>query len=115
MTTDVERATALRLSRAVGVPAFLEVPRDAPEEFITVEQTGGAGGRFARDVELSAQSWAGTRRRAYEIARAVEDAAESVEEEACVFRCVPAGTYRFPDPDTRRERYQTNLEMTICE
>lgn len=112
---DVERIAAKRLMDETGVKAVLEVPNPRPDEFISVEMTGGSGDRFMRGASLAVQSWAKTRKRAAEIAGLVEEAVPSIADEPNVFRAVTNGTYRWPDPDSGHERYQTNVEITVCE
>ena len=113
---DVERVVAQRLMGATGIKAVLEVPEDRPAEFISVEMTGGTRERLCiQHASLAVQSWAQTRQRAAEIARLVEQAAPGLTEEPNIFRAVANGTYRWPDPDSRQARYQTNVELTICE
>ncbi len=112
---DVERVVARRLMDATGVKAVLEVPEDRPREFISVELTGSGPGLYPKTCSLAVQSWAETRRRAAEIAGLVEQAVYGLADEPNVFKAYPDGTYRWPDPDSRQERYQTNAELTICE
>ena len=113
---DVERVVARRLMGATGIKAVLEVPEDRPGEFISVEMTGGAREKLCiQHASLAVQSWAQTRQRAAEIARLVEQAAPGLTEEPNIFRAVANGTYRWPDPESRQARYQTNVELTICE
>lgn len=112
---DIERVAAQRLMEATGVKAVLEVQKHRPAEFISVEMTGGSGDRFIRTASLAVQSWARTRKRAAEIASLVEAAVQDIADEPNVFRAVASGTYRWPDPDSGHERYQTNVELTICE
>ena len=113
---DVERVVAQRLMGATGIKAVLEVPEDRPSEFISVEMTGGTRERLCiQHASLAVQSWAQTRQRAAEIARLVERATPALTEEPNIFRAVANGTYRWPDPDSRQARYQTNVELTICE
>ncbi|WP_075844684.1 hypothetical protein [Collinsella bouchesdurhonensis] len=112
---DVERVVAKRLMDATGIRAVLEVPEERPEEFLSVELTGTGTGLYPKTCSLAVQSWAKTRRRAAEIAGLVEVAIYGLTEEPNVFKAVPDGTYRWPDPDSRQERYQTNAELTICE
>ena len=113
---DVERVVAQRLMGATGINAVLEVPEDRPSEFISVEMTGGTRERLCiQHASLAVQSWAQTRQRASEIARLVEQAAPGLTEEPNIFRAVANGTYRWPDPESRQARYQTNVELTICE
>lgn len=112
---DVEHMVATRLMDATGIQAVIEVPDDRPKEFISVQLLGSTGDRFIKVHRLAVQSWAETRPRAAEIARMVELAAFDLDEEQNVFRSVANGTYRWPDPDSGQARYQTNLELTICE
>lgn len=112
---DIERVAAQRLMDATGLRTVLEVPNPRPEEFVSVEMTGGSGDRFMRTASLAVQSWAKTRRRACEMARLVEKSAPSIADETNVFRAVADGSYRWPDPDSGHERYQTNVEITVCE
>lgn len=113
---DVERVVTQRLMGATGIKAVLEVPEERPDEFISVEMTGGTGDRFIRQASLAVQSWAQTRQRAAEISRLVEAAVSGIADaEQNVFRAVATGSYRWPDPDSGQARYQTNVELTICE
>ena len=112
---DIERVAAQRLMDSTGIKAVLEVPAERPDEFISVEMTGGSGDRFTRSAALAVQSWAKTRRRAAEIARLVEEAVPDIADEPNVFRAVANGSYRWPDPESGHERYQTNVEITVCE
>ena len=45
----------------------------------------------------------------------LERACSAIEDEPNVFSAVPDGTYRWDDPDTGTPRYQTNINLTICE
>lgn len=112
---DIERVAAKSLMDSTGIQAVLEIPDPRPDEFISVEMTGGSGDRFMRRATLAVQSWAKTRRRAAEIAGMVEAAAPDIADEPNVFRAVANGSYRWPDPDSGHERYQTTVELTVCE
>lgn len=112
---DAERMVAQRLMDETGIKAVLDVPADRPSEFISVAQTGSSRSGCINRVQLVAQSWAKTRRRAAEIAEVVEHAVPSLMDEECVFEATCEGTYRWDDPDSRQRRYQTNVNVTICE
>lgn len=113
---DIERAVAKHLLDATGIKTVLEVPKTRPDEFISVEMTGGSGDRFIRRAVVAVQSWAKARQRASEIARIVESKIPDLaDDEENVFSAVATGSYRWPDPDSRQERYQTTVEITICE
>ena len=112
---DVERVVAKHLMDSTGIRAVLEVPETRPDEFISVQLLGSTGDRFIKVHRLAVQSWAQTRRRASEIARLVEQATYDLPAEPNIFDANASGTYPWPDPDSRQHRYQTNLEVTICE
>lgn len=112
---DAERVAALAIQGATGIPCRLDVPAERPDEFVTVSLSATSADRFSRRVRLTAQSWAGSRKRAHEIAEAVEAACAAVEDDPNVLSCLPDGTYRWDDPETGTPRYQTNINMSICE
>lgn len=111
---DIEAVVARRLAEATGLPARLEVPADNSGEFITVELLGEDSGFVSRG-RLAVQTWADTRKRAREMMQAVTSAVPALESEPNIFHPVAESTYRFPDPDTRRARYQTTVSLNICE
>lgn len=59
---DIEAAVARRIAKATGVPAYTEVPKDAPGSFATVERIGG-GGSYMEPVMLAIDCWAGKKQR----------------------------------------------------
>lgn len=112
---DIERVVAKALMESTGFKTFAEVPIERPDEFITVELTGTGGNRFARSCFLAVQSWAQTRKDAEALSELVEDAICDLDEHPNIFNPMVTGTYRFPDPDSNQSRYQTNLELMLCE
>lgn len=112
---DVERVCVDRVMADTGVRCTLDVPADRPDEFVQFSLATTGGGRYVQRPRVLATSWAKTRRRAKEIAEAVEHACASIEEEPNVFSAVPDGTYRWDDPETGTPRYQTNINLIICE
>lgn len=112
---DIERTVAQRLNGSTGFEVYIEVPDPRPDEFITVELTGGQAQRFIKTPTLAIQSWAQTRKRAYEMAQIVEQACIDLVDESNIFTAQPSGTYRWPDPESRQARYQMTLDLTICE
>lgn len=112
---DIEAETARFIARKVGVRALTEVPSQRPDEFVTVEVTGGESGRFPTRVSLAVQAWAQTRARALEIAIECERALWDLDELENVFNPSAEYPYRFPDPDSRTPRYQLGARLYICE
>lgn len=88
-------------------PAYMGVPADRPEKFVTFERTGGSGERF-RDLPIVAvQVWDKSR---YEASQAGLAAVGLLRQFALehpkVGRVGVAGPYNFPDPNAGHPRYQ---------
>lgn len=111
---DVEATVARRLSEATGVPAHLDVPKDAPDEFLTVEQTGG-GGTYMEAVQLDVDCWAATRKRAKAVSSLVQAAVPDLDDEPNIFHPSIEGSYRMNDPDTGKPRYVVSVSLWVCE
>lgn len=111
---DIERVVAKRIMDETGIKTVLEVPATRPDEFVSVEMTGGTNGRFMQTAILAIQTWATTRRRAAEMAVAVQHAVFNLTDEQNIFKATPGGAYRYPDPDSKSERYQINVDLTLC-
>lgn len=112
---DWERECAKIIAKETGIKTVLEVPENRPEEFISLELVGTDGAMFNPKYSFAIQSWAKTRIRAAEISRMVELAVYELDENEALFSPGVDGTYRFPDPDSRQERYQTTIHVTVCE
>lgn len=111
---DVEAVVSRSLMAATGVTAYLEVPEGTPDEFISVEQTGG-GGDFLEPAQLNVACWAKTRKRARAVSEAVKVAVMDLDEEPNIFHPTVENCYRMPDPDTGRPRYVVGIQVWICE
>lgn len=113
---DIEATVARRLSKAVGVPAYLEVPEGAPDGFITVERIGGGGSMF-EPCQLAVDCWAGKKQRkaAQALSERVGAAVYDLDEEPNLFHPEVTNTYRQNDPDTRRSRYIVQIQLWVCE
>ena len=97
---DIERVVAQRLMHATGIKCVPDVRARDPMSFVQVTLAATSATRFIQSPRVLATSWAKTRRRAREIAEAVERACSAIEDEPNVFSAVPDGTYRWDDPDT---------------
>lgn len=113
---DIEAAVARRIAKATGVPAYPEVPKDAPGSFTTVERIGG-GGSYMEPVMLAIDCWAGKKQRkaAQALSERVKAAVYGLDEEANVFHPEVTNTYRQNDPDTGRSRYIVQAQVWVCE
>lgn len=113
---DIEAVVARRLSKTVGVPAFLEVPESAPDSFISVERIGGGGSMF-EPVQLAVDCWAKKKQRkqALALAERVKAATYDLDEEPNFFHPEVTNCYRQNDPDTGRSRYIVQAQLWVCE
>ena len=112
---NIESTVARLLRDATRTKAYLDVPADRPDEFITVEQTGSAERRNLSRVSLAVQAWASTRYRARELAYQLKEAVYSLDSEANIFNPEVEGIYNNPDPDSGAPRYQLGVVVYICE
>lgn len=113
---DIEAAVARRIAKATGVPAYTEVPKDAPGSFATVERIGG-GGSYIEPVQLAIDCWAGKKQRkaAQALSERVKAAVYGLDDEPNVFHPEVTNTYRQNDPDTGRSRYIVQAQVWVCE
>lgn len=111
---DIEEVVARRIKDALGISAYLDVPQDAPDEFVTVEQTGG-GGTYMEAVALDIDCWAKTRKRAKALSALVAQEAFDLDEEPNIFNPQVESIYRMNDPDTGRPRYVVSISLWVCE
>lgn len=113
---DIEAAVARRIAKATGVPAYTEVPKDAPGSFATVERIGG-GGSYMESVQLAIDCLAGKKQRkaAQALSERVKAAVYGLDEEPNVFHPEVTNTYRQNDPDTGRSRYIVQAQVWVCE
>lgn len=113
MAFSIEAALVSWLPGVLGVPCYAEVPGERPEEFCTVERTGGSAGIGVDRPSVALQLWAPTKLRAQELALAARDAAlyRAVEIPQVRSCSVNSGPYSFPDPDSRSPRYQLYLDL----
>lgn len=112
---DVEAAVARRLAQAAGVPGCLEVPKEMPDSFISVEQIGG--GSMFEPCRLAVDCWAKKkeRKKARALAESVAAAVADLDEEANFFHPEVTNLYRQNDPDTGRSRYIVQVQIWVCE
>ena len=106
---------ALLVAYLNGLPgrpaeAFMDVPRDRPARFITVERTGGPREHVRELPMYAVQCWAESRWQASELARVTADNLEALVSHPAVGRVTVSSTYNFPSPDGE-PRYQLVVEL----
>ena len=113
MSFDVIAALRTWLSSATGVGVYAAPPEERPDEFITIERTGG-GAERGRDLpSLAVQAWAPTEAEAYALALEVRDLFiwNATMEVASISGSEVGDIYLFPDGESRTSRYQVDVDL----
>lgn len=102
------------LSETIGCDAYAEAPRKRPEQFITIERTGGGEelhGLIDRPL-VAVQSWGQSNYDASSLALIVDQAMLVAPNHITnLMSCERNSLYNFPDPDSRIARYQGIYEL----
>lgn len=112
---DIEAMLAEYLTERMDVPVAADVPEDKPEAFVSFERTGGGFSDFVVDnATVAVQCWAMTRaqarRLAYEVDALIRGMPDAIDDVAVAER---NSLYNFPDPDSKRPRYQAVFDFKI--
>lgn len=91
----------------MGYAAYVRVPKDRPQRFVTVERTGGGVENMVDYPLVAIQTWAQTQAEAEEDASAIRMVAlvGNLPEGVHSMR-VNAGPYKFYDEESMMPRYQ---------
>ena len=110
---NVEKTIIQYLSGKLNIPVYGERPNmsDAPDEFITVEKTGGKTVNHIRTSDLAIQSWSTSRLNASELNEKVIEAMEYAAELSVISHCRCENNYNYTDLTTKRPRYQALFEV----
>ncbi len=117
---DVEATIARALRQALNVPAYLEVPADAPDSFIVVEQTAvregsdhvGRGILATASIDIDCWALKNQRKQAAALADSVAHALPDLSTSP-ITTSRRTNCYRENDPDTGRSRYIVQIETTF--
>lgn len=114
---DIERSVAKYLLDETGIQAYIEVPQEPADEYLSVELTGSSGNPWNATYHMDIDCVAGQdqRRRARELAYRVQRACHDLDTLPCVFNPTVSNIYRMNDPDTRRSRYVVQLDFVLCD
>lgn len=97
---------------SMGYDAYVRVPKDRPDRFVTVERTGGAVENLVDYPTVAIQTWAQTQAEAEEDASAIRMVAlvGQLPEGVHSMR-VNSGPYKFYDEDSMMPRYQILFDV----
>jgi hypothetical protein len=85
---------------------YTEIEKSMPDEFITLEKTGGGESNFIGETTIAIQSWADSLARAAEINEIAKDAARNLINDGRVIQADLQTDYPFTDTETKKYRYQ---------
>lgn len=112
MAFNVIAALVPYLKQKCGVPVSALVPAKRPDEFITIERTGGSYSLGKDSPNLAIQCWAQSELDAYTLALAVREAVliswQHIDQ---VCKVEVGSTYSFADPDSGQSRYQVDVYL----
>ena len=108
---NVEQAIIQGL-KAKGRDAYASVPNPMPASFVTVERTGGGTRDKLDHPTLAVQCWADGRKAAADMADAVRCELEAMTGTRGFGAVSVQSIYNWPDPLTRKARYQLTVDAT---
>lgn len=114
MKPDVEALIVQWGNSVDELPSFhSEVPKHRPNQFITVERTGGESERFRDLPTVAIQAWAETRAEASDLIRKVEHAVNTnLRFHENIARITTNAITNFPGPEGE-QRYQALLSLVV--
>lgn len=113
MSYDILSDLTKYMSQKLNIPVSTRVPAREPKEFITVTRTGGSSTIGWDIANLAVQSWSTTDAAAYKLALAIRLLLlECWQELDKVIKVEVQSIYDFPDPDSKKYRYQLDVYIT---
>lgn len=112
MSFNIIAATCAELKARLDVPVSSQVPANRPDEFITIERTGGAYSLGKDSPNLAIQAWSTTDAKAYSLALAAAEVVRNMRESVTqVCTSEVNGIYSFADTESRTPRYQLDASF----
>lgn len=107
----IEKIILDYLLSETGIPCYMEIPPDAPEEFIILSRTGGGERDGLEYPMITADSYAQTMLRAAVINKAVIDAMRRIPAGTDVSSCELNSAYNYTDTGEKRYRYRAVFDL----
>lgn len=104
--------TIIQALGSMGHSAYADAPNPMPPSFVTVERTGGGDRDKVDSASLAVQCWAQGRKAAAELADTVRSDLESLTGTLGLGAVRVQSIYNWPDPESRRARYQLTVQAT---
>lgn len=103
------------LAGQLEVPVHMEVPEDAPDEFVVIEKTGSGMENYIYTATFAVQSYAPSMYEAAALNEMVKDAMSGLTTLPCVSRSALNSDYNFTDTTKKRYRYQAVYDIVHTE
>lgn len=108
---NVEQAIIQKLA-AAGYEAYASAPNPLTKSFVTVERTGGGPTDMVDHAVLAVQCWADGRKAAADMADDVRGELEAMAGTGGLGAVTVQSIYNWPDPSSRKSRYQLTVDAT---
>lgn len=108
---NIEATIIEYLSDSIDVPVSADVPKNRPEEFITIERVGGQVDGLVMDhANIVVQAWTQNRFSASELIESIDTILLNLNINN-ITNIERTTVYNFPDPDYSMARYQAEYEV----
>lgn len=99
------------LGDALTVSVSGSVPHPMPDEFVTLEKTGGSVLNHIPTAQIHVDSWSTSRAAAAALSDLVAAAMEAMAAEDEISRCALISSYNNPSLTTDKPRYSATFEV----
>ena len=103
------------LKEMLDVPVYLEIPDEAPEQYVTLEKTGSGKSNFILSATLAIRSRADSMYEAAALNEKVKEAMDGIITEDAISRSSLNSDYNFTDIITKKYRYQAVYDLKYHE
>ena len=108
----IEKIILDYLNETLSVPAYMEIPKDAPTRFVVIEKTGSSLRNHIKDAIFAVQSYADS---LYDAAVLNEELKQTMLSAVALDDIVSVRLntdYNYTDSTTKQYRYQAVFEIT---
>lgn len=107
----IEKTVLEYLNMALSVPAYMEMPENAPERYILVEKTYSSVENYVYSATLAIQSYAESMYEAASLNEAVKKAMDGIIILDTVSKSQLNTDYNFTDITKKKYRYQAVYDL----
>lgn len=99
------------LNEALAVPVYLEIPKDRPETYVTIEKTGSSRDNHVNRATFAVQSVATSMYDAMALNEAAKEAMDGAIVLPEIAKAKLNSDYNFTDTTTKEYRYQAVYDI----